>query len=192
MISIQSSKRSNSATVSSITCSLTAFIHYPSCGLPCFKVHKENPCGATPIEPKEGGDPSIAPSAPSSSSTDQITAGTTPQLSSLSISIPKTTESAEEEPGPRIKVAKRTWNHVATSDGALSLAQLELLRSNPELVNTLQSNRLQQQILEILGAEPSAEKKLESVLQTTPEFAEFVQNMLFHLGLRDSTGASTM
>lgn len=137
-------------------------------------------------------EPSVPPLSSSPPSTDQITAGTAPQLSSLSISIPKAPESSEEEPGPRVKVAKRTWDHVASSDGALSASQLELLRTNPELVSTLQSTRLQQQIMEILTDESTAEKKLESVLQTTPEFAEFVQSMLFHLGLRDSAGVSTM
>jgi hypothetical protein len=158
--------------------------------LACFKVHKESQCNPTPA-------PSLpAPSTGSeshSSATNDITDTTNaaPQLSSLSISIPTTTSTEPEEPGPRVKVAKRLHPDINLDETELSADQLNKLAESPELVQLLQNTRLQAQISAILQAD-DPELFLTNTLNSTPEFGAFVQTMLQHLGLRDASGASTL
>lgn len=119
------------------------------------------------------------------------TSNAAPQLSNLSISIPPNAELSSEEPGPRVKVAKRMHSDLTSTDGALTAEQLELLKKDSPLLDLLQDGALRSQIVEILSSSDS-EASLTRMLDSNPNFSAFVQSMLHQMGLRDADGVSTL
>ena len=141
---------------------------------------------------KSVGDQNVSCVASAVVPLESETSTTAPQLRNLSISIPLSVEVSTEEPGPRVKVAKRMHSDLTSSDGSLSQEQLDMLKKDSRLTEYLKDASIRAQIYEILDAANDSEALLSRMLDSQTNFAAFVQTMLHHIGLRDAEGVSTL